>query len=214
VMDSLKELLTQGGLNQVFDEIYAPETTDFSSIAVQVADLDPDLIIGGTVLEDSIGQIRAYQEAGYQPRLAYFTTGPSLPGPFREGLGEATEGIFASISWFPEANEYQNADFGAKYIEKFGGTAGDIPEDAANAFTVGQVLQQAVENTQSIDNATLIDDLHKSTYKTVVGPLSFDEVGGPQGSFMLLQWQGEKFVIVGPEGRVQVEAIAPPKPEW
>lgn len=214
VMEQLKKLLTNGGMKLVFDEVYAPETTDFSSIATQVADLKPDLIVGGTVLEDSIGQIRAYQQAGYQPRFAYFTTGPSLPGPFREALGKATEGIFASISWFPEAKEHQNAEFVAKYVEKFGGKPSDIPEDAANAFTVGQILQQATENIKSIDNAKLIDEIHKATFQTVVGPLSFDEVGAPKGSFMLLQWQGDKFVIVGPEGRTQVKALPPPKPEW
>jgi branched-chain amino acid transport system substrate-binding protein len=213
VMDGLKALLNDGGLNLVFDEVYAPETTDFSSIAVQVADLNPDLLVGGTVLEDSVAQIRAYQEAGYQPRGAFFTTGPSLPGPFREALGANTEGILSSISWFPEATEYQNADFVKAYIDMFGGSAGDIAEDSANAFTVGQVLQQAVENVQSIDNTALIEDLHKSTYKTVVGPLSFDEAGKPKGSFMLLQWQGDTFVIVGPPGREQAQPIWP-KPEW
>ena len=95
----------------------------------------------------------------------------------------------------------------------FGGDPGDIPEDAANAFTVGQVLQQAVENIQSIDNTALIEELHSAEFDTIVGPLSFDEVGAPQGSFMLLQWQGDTFVIVGPEGRAQAEAIWP-KPEW
>jgi branched-chain amino acid transport system substrate-binding protein len=213
VMDRLKALLTDGGLELVFDEVYAPETTDFSAIATQVADLDPDLIVGGTILEDSIGQIRAYQEAGYQPRGAYFTTGPSLPGPFREALGSATEGVFASMSWFPEAQEYQNAEFVAKYVDMFGGTLGDIPEDAANAFTVGQVLQQAVENIQSLDNAALIEELHQGNYQTIVGPLSFDEVGAPQGSFMILQWQGDTFAIVGPPGREQAQPTWP-KPEW
>lgn len=213
IMDGLKEKLTAGGLELVFDETYAPETTDFSAIAIQVADKDPDLILGGTMLEDSIGQIRAYQEAGYQPRGAFFTTGPSLPDPFKEALGDATEGIFSAISWFPEADEYQNAEFVQKYVEMFGGQPSDIPEDAANAFTVGQVLQQAAENIQSVDNAKLIDELHKSTFKTVVGPLSFDEQGIPKGSFMLLQWQSGKFVIVGPEGRAKAEAIWP-KPEW
>jgi branched-chain amino acid transport system substrate-binding protein len=214
VMDRAKEFLTEGGMELVFDEIYAPETTDFSSIAIQVADLDPDLIIGGTVLEDSIGQIRAYQEAGYQPRFAYFTTGPSLPVPFREALGEATEGIFASISWFPEAETFENAEFVEAYVEMFGGEAGDIPEDAANAFTVGQVLHQAALNIESIDNAELIEELHSATFDTIVGPLSFDEVGAPQGSFMLLQWQGDTFVIVGPGDRAEADPIGPPKPEW
>lgn len=213
VMDSIKATLTGAGMELVFDEIYAPETTDFSSIAIQVADLDPDLIVGGTVLEDSIGQVRAYQEAGYQPRIAFFTTGPSLPGPFKEGLGDATEGIFASISWFPEAEEFQNADMVAKYIDMFGGEAGNIPEDVANAFTVGQVLKQAVEKIGSLDNAALIQELHQGTYDTVVGPLSFDEVGRPQGSFMLLQWQGDTFAIVGPGDRARAEPIVP-KPEW
>jgi branched-chain amino acid transport system substrate-binding protein len=213
VMDRLKALLTDGGLQLVFDEVYAPETTDFSAIATQVADLNPDLLVGGTILEDSIGQIRAYEEAGYQPRGAYFTTGPSLPGPFREALGSATEGVFASISWFPEAKEYQNAEFVAKYVDMFAGTPGDIPEDAANAFTVGQVLQQAVENIQSLDNAALIKELHQGNYKTIVGPLSFDEVGAPQGSFMILQWQGDTFAIVGPSGREQAQPTWP-KPQW
>jgi branched-chain amino acid transport system substrate-binding protein len=214
VMDRAKEFLTEGGLELVFDEIYAPETTDFSAIAIQVADLDPDLIMGGTVLEDSIGQIRAYQEAGYQPRFAYFTTGPSLPVPFREGLGEATEGIFASISWFPGAETFENAEFVERYVEMFGGEPEDIPEDAANAFTVGQVLQQSIVNIESIDNAELIEELHSATFDTIVGPLSFDEVGAPQGSFMLLQWQGESFVIVGPGERAEADPIGPPKPEW
>lgn len=213
VMERLKDQLTAGGLELVFDEVYAPDLTDFSALATQVAALDPDLIVGGTVLEDSVGQIRAYQEAGYQPRGAFFTTGPSLPGPFKEGLGEATEGVFAAISWFPEAGGFQNAEFVEKYVEMFGGSASDIPEDAANAFTVGQVLQQAVENKQTLDNAVLIEELHMNTFQTVVGPLSFDEVGAPQGSFMILQWQGDKFVIVGPPGREQGDAVWP-KPAW
>jgi branched-chain amino acid transport system substrate-binding protein len=95
----------------------------------------------------------------------------------------------------------------------FGGEISDIAEDAANAFTVGQVLRQAVENIQSIDNAALIEELHSGTFQTVVGPLSFDELGRPQGAFMLLQWQGDRYVIVGPPGREQADPVWP-KPEW
>jgi branched-chain amino acid transport system substrate-binding protein len=214
VMERFKGLLVDGGLELVLDETYPADMTDFADIAGRVAAVDPDLLLGGTRLDDSIGQIQAYQQAGYQPRIAYFTTGPSLPGPFREALGPATEGVFASVSWFPEANTHQNAEFAAKYIEMFGGTLGDIAEDAANAFTVGQVLQQAVEKIKSIDNAALIEELHRGTYDTVVGPLSFDETGAPQGSFMLLQWQGNNFVIVGPRDRAEVDPLPAPKPEW
>jgi branched-chain amino acid transport system substrate-binding protein len=214
VMDRLKGLLIDGGLQMVFETTYPEDKKDFSDIASQVATLDPDLILGGTQTQDSFDQIQAYRAAGYQPRVAYFTSGPSLPGPFKEAIGSATEGVFSSISWFSDSKEYQNAEFVAKYVEMFGGAMGDIPEDAANAFTVGQVLQQAVENIKSIDNAALISELHKGDYKTVVGPLSFDETGAPQGSYMLLQWQGENFVIVGPADRAETDPQAPPKPAW
>jgi branched-chain amino acid transport system substrate-binding protein len=209
VVDGVKQLLEDGGLELVFDEVYAPETTDFSAIAAQVAALDPDVLVGGTILEDSVGQIRAYDEAGYVPRYAFYTTGPSLPGPFREALGDLTERVYSAISWFPEAKGFQNADFVQNYIDMFGGSAGDVPEDAANAFTVGQVMEQALNNVGSVDNEALIEELHQGTYDTVVGPLSFDEVGAPQGSFMLLQWQGENYLIVAPEDRAQGPAIGP-----
>ncbi|HSO13344.1 MAG TPA: amino acid ABC transporter substrate-binding protein [Anaerolineales bacterium] len=214
VMDRLKGLLENGGLRLVYETKYPEGTTDFSQIANDVNALSPELILGGTQTEDSIGQIKAYQAVGYQPDIAYFTNGPSLPGPFRGGLGSATEGIFSSISWFSESREYQNDIFVKKYVEIFGGNMGDIPEDAANAFTVGQVLQQAAENIDSIDNAALISEIHQGTYRTIVGPLSFDETGAPQGSFMLLQWQGTNFVIVGPSDRAETNPKAPPKPRW
>ncbi len=211
VVEKAEKLLTDGGLTSVLKEVYPPETKDFSSIAAKVADLNPDLILGGTIFEDSVGQIQAYVEAGYQPRGAFFTTGPSLPKEFSEALGKATEGVFSAISWYEDSTTETNPEFVAAFHAKYG--PDPIAEDSANAFTVGQVLQQAVESTRSIDNAKLIEEMHKATFKTVVGPLKFDEVGRPQGSFMILQWQGGKYVIVYPDFAKQAEPIWP-KPEW
>lgn len=214
IADRVKGLLTDAGIELVFDQVYPENTTDFSGIASEVASLDPDMVIGTTQQQDSIDQILAYQEIGYQPRIAYFTSGPTFPIPFKEALGPYTEGIFSSASWYSEAKGYQNSDFVARYTELFGGSIGDIPEDAANAFTVGQVLQQAIENIDSIDNSELITELHRGTYDTIVGSLSFDRTGAPQGSYMLLQWQGDSFFIVGPTERAEVDPAPPPKPEW
>lgn len=211
VVEAAEKLLTDGGLTSALKEVYAPDTKDFSSIAAKVADLDPDLILGGTIFEDSVGQIKAYIEAGYQPRGAFFTTGPSLPKEFREALGDATEGIFSAISWYEASTTETNPEFVAAFHAKFG--ADPIAEDSANAYTVGQVLQQAVENIQSVDNAKLIEEMHKATFKTVVGPLKFDEVGRPQGSFMILQWRGDNYVMVFPDFAKQEDPTWP-KPEW
>ena len=211
VVEAAEKLLTDGGLTSVLKEVYPPDTKDFSAIAAKVADLDPDLILGGTIFEDSVAQIQAYQAAGYQPRGAFFTTGPSLPKEFSEALGDATEGIFSAISWFEDSTIETNPEFVKAFHDKNG--PDPIAEDSANAYTVGQVLQQAIESTQSIDNAKLIDEMHKATFTTVVGPLKFDDVGRPQGSFMILQWQGGKYVIVYPDFAKQADPIWP-KPAW
>jgi len=211
VVEAAEALLTEGGLTSILKEVYPPDTKDFSSIAAKVADLDPDLILGGTIFEDSVGQIQAYIEAGYQPRGAFFTTGPSLPKEFDEALGSATEGVFSAISWFEDSTAGDNADFVAAYHAKYG--PDPIAEDSANAYTVGQVLQQAVETTHSINNKVLIADMHAATFNTVVGPLKFDELGQPQGSFMILQWQGGTYKIVYPDF-AQQSAPVWPKPEW
>jgi branched-chain amino acid transport system substrate-binding protein len=211
VVEAAETLLTEGGLTSVMKEIYPPDTKDFSSIAAKVAEADPDLILGGTIFEDSVGQIQAYMQAGYQPRGAFFTTGPSLPKEFSEALGPATEGVFAAMSWYEESTTETNPEFVAAFHAKYG--ADPIAEDSANAYTVGQVLQQAVESTQSVDNAKLIAEMHSATFTTVVGPLKFDEVGRPQGSFMILQWLGGKMTIVYPDFAQQAEPVWP-KPEW
>jgi len=211
VVEAAEALLTAGGLTSVLKEVYPPDQKDFSSIAAKVADLDPDLILGGTIFEDSVGQIQAYIEAGYQPRGAFFTTGPSLPKEFNEALGSSTEGIFSAISWFEDSTIETNPET-RRWQRKCPGPD-PIAEDSANAYTVGQILQQAVENTQSIDNAKLIDEMHSATFTTVVGPLKFDEVGRPQGSFMILQWQGGTYVMVYPDFAKQADPIWP-KPEW
>jgi branched-chain amino acid transport system substrate-binding protein len=214
VTDRLKALLTQGGLSLVFENTYADNKADFNSIATQVAQLNPDLLVGGTQFDDSVLQIKAYQAAGYQPRIAYFTNGPTSPDTFRKALGPSTEGIFSSISWFPDAHEFENALFVSTYVKMFGGAPGDIAEDAADAFCVGQVLEQAVSKIGSIDNKALINELHQGVYKTVVGPLSFDDTGAPVGNYMLVQWQGSTFAIVGPGNRAEADPKSPPKPNW
>jgi len=211
VVDAMRPLLTGGGLTEVLYEKYPTDTKDFSSLAAKVADKNPDLILGGTMFEDSVGQIKAYIQAGYQPRGAFFTTGPSLPKEFNEALGKSTEGIFSAISWFEASTTPTNPEFVKAYHEMYG--AEPIAEDSANAFTVGQVLQQAVESTKGTDNAKLIDEMHKATFTTVVGPLAFTELGQPKGSFMTLQWQGGTSSIVGPDFAKQKDPIWP-KPNW
>lgn len=201
-----------GGIRTVLREIYPPDQTEFAPIAAKVGNRNPDIIVVGSQFEDSVGLIRALQEARVHPKAIISTTGPTIP-TFLDALGEATEGVFAPVGWHAEADFPTNQEFVESYMEMFGE---EPSEDPANAYTVGQVVAQAVEAVGSVeDQAALRDFIRENTFETVVGPLSFNERGEPQGAHMILQWQDGAIEIVLPEDSpVQTAEVIYPKPEW
>jgi branched-chain amino acid transport system substrate-binding protein len=211
----LRDKLEEGGLEVVADEVYPPETTDFASIAARIADADADVFVGGTQFEDSVGLVRSFQELGYQPDVAAFSTGPTL-NEFPEAVGGAADGILSPVGWAVNAEFPSNVEMVANYEEMFGGTPN---EDVANGYTVGQVLAQAVEAVgcaeQGECQAELRDHVRDNEFDTVVGPLSFDEAGRPQGAHFIQQWIDGNIEIVldGDTGTATAEPLYP-KPAW
>jgi branched-chain amino acid transport system substrate-binding protein len=59
----------------------------------------------------------------------------------------------------------------------------------------------------------LVDWVHANKVETVVGPLSWDQTGKPQGAHMIQQWIGGKIKIVLPEPVKEADFVYP-KPAW
>lgn len=211
-----RDQLADAGYDIVVDEVYPPGQTDFSSIAARVADSNADLFIGGTQFEDSVGLTRAFQELGYQPKMAAMSTGPTLP-EFKEAVGDAATGIVSPAGWSSRTEFPSNVEFVKAFEEEYGSEA---HEDAANAYTVGEILQQAVEEVGCADpsdecQTSIRDYIRDNEFETVVGPLSWDEAGRPQSAHFIQQWQDGAIEIVLPEEEgVQTSDILYPKPEW
>jgi branched-chain amino acid transport system substrate-binding protein len=212
----LKSKLEAGGIQTVADEVYQPGTTGFTAIAAGIADRNADMVVGGTQFEDSVGLLRAFQELGYQPRLAAFSTGPTLP-EFEEAVGNATEGVIAPVGWSAAADFGRNKEFVAKHKQVHGSEA---DEDAANGFTTGEIVEAAVKAVGCAEQGEdcqkrLADHIRRNTFDTIVGPLRFDEAGRPQSAHMILQWQGGEVKIVLPnDPTVKTADIQYPKAPW
>ena len=75
-----------------------------------------------------------------------------------------------------------------------------INADVAEAYSVGQVVQQAVTKNNSLDNAALIKELHSGvTFGTVQGSAQFDTTGqNTLALAYLFQWQHGQFLSVYP----------------
>lgn len=157
--------------------------------------------------------IVASQQLDYQPRMAAFSTAPTLP-EFQEALGEGVEGVLAPTGYSAEADYDTNAEF----VERVAELYDRIPsEDEANAFTTGQVVQAAVEAVGCAEQGEcqqeLIDWLHANEVDTVVGPLGWDEAGRPNGAHFIQQHVNGEPEIVLPVEQSTAEFIHP-KPEW
>ncbi len=212
-VDGVKATLEMAGISTVYDHVYPKETSDFTPFALAIAHANPDIIVLGSELPDSVGFIKIFIQQHYNPKSLIEFNGPDQGAQFTDKVGAAADGVMSPGGWFPTLKSPGNAEFVAAYIAKYGGKAGDIPGDAAEAYSVGQQLEQAVNKTQSLDNKTLIDAFHSMTFTTVQGTWNYDSVGRPTGAGLLGQWVGGEFVVVYPTS-VAMKPPKYPKPVW
>jgi len=122
-------------------------------------------------------------------------------------------GIFSTGDWFPQERSPGNAAFVKAYIKAYGGTVDTIDPTAAEAYAVGQVVQDVAKKIHSIDNKTIIATLHAGSWPTVEGVLHWNSIGEPQGSDLLVEWVNGKLNPVFPKAVALATPITP-KPGW
>ncbi len=216
VIQGIQSALEKAGIKTVYSKVYAPDTTDFDTIAAGIKASGADLVAEGAVFDDGVGLIRSFKKLGYNPRILFETSAPSESQLFSAAIGiQNTEGIFYAVSWSPSAkgSKYpKNQEFLKAYKKAYGGK---LPaEDAADGFAAAQVLETAVRKVGRINQDRIRDYLHSHPVRTILGPLSWDAKGAPRQAFLLAQWQKGKSQIVLPKVIATSKKIVFPKPGW
>jgi len=217
VAEGIRAKLEAAGIKTVYKTTYAPDATDFDTIASAIKSSGADIVAQGAVFDDGVGLIRSMKKIGYNPKALFQTSAPSEAATFSKAVGLAnTQGIFYAVSWSPKAKGGRyplNQAFLRTYRKKYG--AKSLPaEDAADAFAAAQVLGTAVKRVGKIDQNSIKDWLHSHVVKTVLGPLSWDSTGAPRQAFLLAQWQRGTSQIVAPKFAATTKKIVFPKPRW
>ncbi|MBO0844033.1 MAG: amino acid ABC transporter substrate-binding protein [Nocardioides sp.] len=214
IAENIRARFEAAGIKTVYKQVYPSETQDLSSVMAAVAAKKPDVIVGGTQSEDAYSQVKSLVQLKYNPAFMYQSNGANSPLEFPKNVGpQNTAGIFSSADWYPGSKASGSAAFTSAYIAKYGGSAQTVDDSSAEAYAVGQVLQEEAAKTGKIDNATIIKTLHSGTWPTILGNLSWSANGAPNGSFNLVQWQGGKLVPVYPPSVAQAQPVFP-KPNW
>jgi branched-chain amino acid transport system substrate-binding protein len=209
--EGIEAILSETGIRTVYRETYTIDNPNLDGIANALKARNPDLVVHGATFEDGVGMVRALRKANFTPKILYQTTAPSLGDQYSGAIGEqTTEGIFYGVSHSKEAETPGNQEFVAKYREMFGGN--EVPEDAADAYAAAQVLEAAVKEVGTIERERqleLADWLRENEVDTILGPLSWDDQGRPQGEFLVGQWQSGVPEIILPEEAATTEEILP-----
>jgi branched-chain amino acid transport system substrate-binding protein len=214
IADAMRTHLQASGVKTVYHTIYPAETRDLTPVIAKAIAPKPDMIIGGTQSEDAYGQVKALIQAGYSPKFLFFSNGANSPTEFPDKVGRKNvNGIFSCSDWTPTAPTSGNPLFVATYLKRYGGSKFSIDNNSSEAWAVGQLLQLVAKKIGSIDNQKIIDTLHKGSWSTIEGKLSWDQYGQPNGSDLLVEWIGGKLLPVFPKQFALAKPFVP-KPAW
>ena len=203
------------GLQIVYDKTYPPATTDYTPIVRAIQATNPDMVFVGSYPPDSVGMVRAANEVGLKTKIF----GGGMVGlqatVFKTQLGPLLNGIVNYDFWIPaKTMQFQGAlDLLKKYQERAKAEGVDPLGYymAPWAYADLQILGQAVAETKSLDQDKLGDYIRKTTFKTVIGDVSFGKNGEWAKSRMLaVQFQNVKSNDIGQFKDLSTEVILAP----
>src|SRR5581483_4681196 len=176
-------ILQKAGVKTVLSKVFPAEVTDYTPIATQVS--------------TASAFVHAFIQQHYNPKAFIATSGPDQGAAFVKAIGTGNEnGIFVPNGWYGGFKKADSQKMVQEYIAKYGGTPSDVNADVAEAYSVGQVIAQAVQATHSFDNAKIVAYLHSGvTLNSVQGPVKFDSLGENTAQQTLtFQWQNGQLV--------------------
>ena len=172
----------KAGLKIVYDETFKPGTADFSPIVRAIQATGPDLVYVGCYPPGAAGIVRAANELGLDVKMF----GGGMVGlqyaALLTKLGPQLNGMVNYDFWAPEPT--LNFPGIEEFLKKYQAKAAEAGVDPLGhylppyAYAYLEILAQAVEAVGGIeDHGKLAEYIHKTTFNTVVGPVSFADNG-------------------------------------
>jgi branched-chain amino acid transport system substrate-binding protein len=198
--DSFQILMSEGF------ELYSP---DFKPLLTKVQNAKADVFMADARLEDYIAMHRQYTQMGITHKMV--TYGPrGADKAARDGLGAATDYIFASTWWSPAMPTERAQKWTENYKKVTGTTPGWYD---ALAYETVRILLKAIQDAGSVQPEAIRDALAKAELKDSLlpgGVAKFSSTGQAIYPFLVTQNKpGGKLDIVWPKDVKTGEAVAP-----
>lgn len=214
------------GLNIVYDQNFPPSTKDFSSLVRAIRASNAEIVFIASYPASSAAIVNSIAEIGLGPQVKI--VGGGMVGlqftPIAVNLGSKLNGIVNYHAYVPGMALPGVEAFLKRYTvrakaEKIDELGFYLPPFS---YAIGEMLEQAVKGTKSLDDRKLADYLRKNEMKTIVGPVRYDANGERSNPRVIMaQFRGlkdkdqEQFrsrtaqVVLSPAGDKTGEFIAP-----
>jgi branched-chain amino acid transport system substrate-binding protein len=176
-----RELAKKADIKAVYDQNYPPTTTDFSSLIRSIRAAKPDMVFVMSYPNDSVAIVRSVNEIGVGASVKLF--GGGMVGlqftPVMESLGSSLNGIVNYNTYVPGMKYPGIEDYFARYNKAATAAKVDPLGYYITPFNyaIGQMIEQAVNGTKSLDHKRLAQYLRTNEMKTIVGPIRYDKSG-------------------------------------
>jgi branched-chain amino acid transport system substrate-binding protein len=214
-----RRVCEETGIEVVNFQMYPPANRDFSAILRNFAAADPEAVFVCSYPPDSTAIIRGIDEIGVGPNVQLF--GGGMVGPqyasLMESLGPALNGILNFHLYVPEPTlQFAGIE---DFLTRYEPIAKARQVDPLGyyippyTYAAGQMIAAGIEATGSVDRSDVAAWMHANPVDTVVGTVSFDELGNwSERRVLMAQFQGVdgsgldqfrqpgKQVVIDPEG--------------
>jgi branched-chain amino acid transport system substrate-binding protein len=206
------------GIKTAYIKIFPEEVADYQAPADDVASSGAQMVALGSVDVPTVKAfMTAFEQQHYNPKIFIAAAGPDQGAAFTSAVGTANaNGVMVPNAWYGGSPNPLSQAMVAAYIAQYGGNASGINADVAEAYSVGEVVDQAITHNKSLSNAKLISYLHSgATLQSVQGQVRFNSIGeNLVATAFIFQWQNGKFVQVLPLNSPGSVKIIYPKPHW
>jgi branched-chain amino acid transport system substrate-binding protein len=212
-------LLSNLGVKPIYTNIFPEDPTQYKAPAQQVAASGAQIVVlGSTDVPTVQAFMQAFEQAHYTPKMFIAASGPDQGSAFTSAVGTGNaDGMMVPNGWYPGYPNQASQQMVREYVAQYGGSPSGVNADVAEAYSVGQVVAQAVTATGGIDNAKIIAYLHSGVeLNSVQGTVKFDALGenGAAAAFVF-QWQKGNFdEVLTPAGKTGSVPILATKPPW
>ncbi|EPE93779.1 amino acid ABC transporter substrate-binding protein [Rhizobium grahamii] len=193
ILAGAEALAGKAGFETVYEQTYPPTTVDFSAMIRAIRAATPDMVFVASYPADSTAIIRAVNEIGVGSSVKLF--GGGMVGlqyaSVMQALGTQLNGVVNYHTYVPEKTM---AFPGVKeFLDRFAEKAKAAKVEtlgyyvAPFSYASGQILEQAVKATGSLDNAELAKYLRSNEVQTIVGPIRWGTDG---------EWSQPRVVMV------------------